>query len=224
MKAFGYVRVSSKGQVSGDGFERQEKAIRECAKSNGFEVAMFYREEGVSGTLVNRPVLGEMLFSLEENGHGIKTVIVERLDRLARDLIVQETIIANFQKRGFSLISAHEGAKILEEDPSRVLIRRILGAVAEHDKKMLVLKMRAARERIRCRGSKCEGRKGYEELMPDTVELAKELRKRGSSYTEIAIGLNLEGHMTLSGQEFSARVVQDMLRIDRRRESLLVRG
>ena len=37
-KAFGYVRVSGKGQVKGDGLVRQEKAIMEYAKSKGIEV------------------------------------------------------------------------------------------------------------------------------------------------------------------------------------------
>ena len=41
-----------------------------------------------------------------ENGHGIKTVIVEKMDRLARDLLIQETVISNFREKGISLISA----------------------------------------------------------------------------------------------------------------------
>ena len=38
VKAFGYIRVSGKGQVKGDGLIRQEKAIREYAESKGIEI------------------------------------------------------------------------------------------------------------------------------------------------------------------------------------------
>jgi hypothetical protein len=37
----------------------------------------------------------------------------------------------------------------------------VLGAVAEFDRRVTVLKLRAARERIRRRGGRCEGRKPY---------------------------------------------------------------
>ena len=35
MKAFGYLRVSSKGQLKGHGLDRQRKTIEEFAKSEG---------------------------------------------------------------------------------------------------------------------------------------------------------------------------------------------
>ena len=92
-KAFAYLRVSGKGQVKGDGFPRQLKAIREYAKGHDIRIVKIYREEGVSGTkeLENRPALLEMMQAL--HGNGVKLVLIEKLDRLARDLMIQETII-----------------------------------------------------------------------------------------------------------------------------------
>ena len=100
-KAFGYIRVSGKGQIKGDGFMRQEKAIHDYAQQNGLEITKVYREKGVSGTLANRPSLLELIVDLEKNGHGIKMVVVEKLDRLARDLMIQETIIQEFPRDRF---------------------------------------------------------------------------------------------------------------------------
>lgn len=125
--AYGYVRVSGQGQVEGDGLVRQEQAIREYAEKHCIEVLKVYREEGVSGTLEVRPALAEMMVSLEQNGHGIKTVIIEKVDRLARDLMVQEAIIRDFRKNGFDLISACEGADLLSNDPTRVMFRQFIG-------------------------------------------------------------------------------------------------
>src|ERR1700758_5359981 len=93
-RAFAYLRVSGKGQLEGDGFPRQLTAIEQYAKANGIRIERVFREEGVSGTkeLENRPALQELLEALQSDG--IKLVMVEKLDRLARDLMVQETIIS----------------------------------------------------------------------------------------------------------------------------------
>ena len=76
MKAFAYIRVSGSGQVNGGGFDRQLKSINNYSKAHGVEVVEVYREEGISGTLENRPALAKLLISLEQNGHGIRAVII----------------------------------------------------------------------------------------------------------------------------------------------------
>jgi DNA invertase Pin-like site-specific DNA recombinase len=35
------------------------------------------------------------------HGNGTKLVLVEKLDRLARDLMIQESIVADLQRNGF---------------------------------------------------------------------------------------------------------------------------
>ena len=40
--------------------------------------------------------------------NGTRTVLVERLDRCARDLMVQESIIADFKRKGLSIVSVNE--------------------------------------------------------------------------------------------------------------------
>ena len=49
-KAFGYLRVSGRGQIEGDGFKRQEAAIKAYAANHGIKIVKTFREEGVSGT------------------------------------------------------------------------------------------------------------------------------------------------------------------------------
>lgn len=61
-----------------------------------------------------------------ERGHGNPG----RLERLARDLMIQEAAIADLQKRGFTLISV-TGPDLMANDPTRVLMRRLMGAVAQ---------------------------------------------------------------------------------------------
>jgi DNA invertase Pin-like site-specific DNA recombinase len=215
MKAFAYVRVSGSGQVQGGGFDRQLQAIQKYSMDNSIEIVDTFQEEGISGTQENRPALARLLVSLEQNRHGIKTVIIEKLDRLARDLMVQEAIIRDFKLKGFELISAAEGPDLLAADPTRELIRQVFGAVAQYEKSMLVSKLKASRERVRATSGKCEGRKGYKDTEEGRaiIEQIKELRKKRKNYKrrtwqQIADQLNSEGKTTMEGRTWTLQRVQ----------------
>lgn len=49
VKAYACLGVSGRGQVSGDGFPRQLKAIQDHAASHEIRVMGVFREKGVSG-------------------------------------------------------------------------------------------------------------------------------------------------------------------------------
>ena len=104
-KAYGYLRVSGKGQVDGDGFERQRLAIERYAKLTSIEIVQFYEEKGISGTndADDRPAWVEMMDKVIHNG--VRTVVIEKLDRLARGLMVQEHIIADLKRRKVEIVS-----------------------------------------------------------------------------------------------------------------------
>jgi DNA invertase Pin-like site-specific DNA recombinase len=217
MKAFGYVRGIRKGQVEGDGPIRQEAAIREYADAHGITIKEVFREESVGGTLETRYALASVMVSMELNHHGVKTVIIERLDCLARDLMVQEAILNDFRKGGFQLISVHENQDLLGEDPTRKLARHVFDAVAEYDRIMTVLKARAARDRKLIRAGRCEVRKSYEDTMPELFHLIKELRRKPkggkrTTYGQVAEELNRRGFKNRSGSELNGQIVQKILR------------
>jgi DNA invertase Pin-like site-specific DNA recombinase len=211
-KAHAYLRVSGKGQVDGDGFTRQLRAIREYAAAHGIRIVHVYRDEGVSGTkdLENRPAFVEMMTALHSNG--TKLVLVEKLDRLARDLMVQETIIGDLRKNGFELISVME-PDLLQDDPSRKLMRQVFGAIAEYEKTMIVLKLRGARTRTRAREGRCEGRKPFGYFQGEAAALAriKALRSEGIGFDRIAARLNEEKISTRTGKPWHGVVVNRIL-------------
>jgi DNA invertase Pin-like site-specific DNA recombinase len=74
--------------------------------------------KGVSGTTesADRPGWSEVMTALHANG--VRTVIIEKLDRLACDFIVQENIIADLRKHGFELVNVAE-PDLLKNDPIR---------------------------------------------------------------------------------------------------------
>src|ERR1700690_3383808 len=159
-KAFAYLRVSGKGQVKGDGFPRQLQAIKAYAAQHDIKVTQVFRDEGVAGTResMDRPAWSAMVTALL--GNGVRTIIIEKLDRLARDLMVQEATIGDLAKNGITLVSVAE-PDLMAKDPTRILMRQLMGAVAQYDKSQIVLKLRGARMRMRAREGRCEGRKPY---------------------------------------------------------------
>lgn len=92
MKAYGYLRVSGAGQIDGNGFDRQKKAITEFAKKSQLEIVHFYQEQvsGVKGE-EDREVFKQMVSEILRNG--VRTIVVEGLDRLAREYRIQEQLI-----------------------------------------------------------------------------------------------------------------------------------
>jgi len=217
-KAYGYLRVSGRAQVQGDGFPRQLAAIKGYAANHGIRIMKIFREEGVSGTkdLGDRPALLDLMVAL--HGNGVRLVLVEKLDRLARDLMVQETILADLRKHGFELVSVNE-PDLCSNDPTRKLMRQVMGGVAEYEKAMIVLKLRGARERMKAKNGRCEGRKpyGYYEGEPEIIARMKALRAEGRSYDDIAASLNAEGHKTrTAGKRWFGMAVSRILRTDDR--------
>lgn len=211
-KAFGYARVSGKGQIEGDGFPRQMKAIREHAAVQNIRIARVFREEGVSGTIetMDRPAWAEMIAALQCSG--VRMIVVEKLDRVARDLMVQEACIADLQKHGFTLISVQE-PDLMANDPTRVLMRQLLGAVAQYDKSQIVAKLRSARTRIRAKHGRCEGRKPYGHREGETavLERIREMRRQGWAFERIAAHLNAENIPTRTGKPWFGVVVNRII-------------
>lgn len=196
-----HLRVSGKGQIEGDGFDRQRDAVTRFASRNGYHLVDEFRDEGASGTkeLSDRPGLAALIDRIESNG--VKVVIVGRADRLARDLMVSEVIIDQLTRAGAKVLTA-DGADLTsaEGDPTRTLIRQVLGAVAQFDKSVTVLKLRAARERIRRREGRCEGRKpfGARPAEAATLKRIQQLRRKPIGQPRLSIAaiaerLNQEG-------------------------------
>ncbi len=210
--AFGYIRVSGKGQVDGDGFPRQLEAINAYAAAHDITIAKVFRENGVTGSKesMDRPAWAEMITALHSNN--ARAIIIEKLDRLARDLMVQEATIADLQKHGFTLISVAE-PDLMASDPTRILMRQLMGAVAQYDKSQIVLKLRGARMRMRAKEGRCEGRKpyGYYDGEHAVIERMQELRSAGMGFDRIAAQLNSEGLKTRTGARWHGLVINRIM-------------
>ncbi len=64
--------------------------------------------------------------------------------------MIQESILADMKRHGFRLISVAE-PDLCSDDPSRKLMRQIMGAFSEYEKTMIVTTLKVARDRKRNR-------------------------------------------------------------------------
>jgi DNA invertase Pin-like site-specific DNA recombinase len=213
-QAVSYLRVSGRGQLAGDGFPRQRAAIAAFCKASKLELVEEFSDGGVSGTteIEGRPGLAALLDRIESNG--VKVVVIERADRLARDLMVSEVILQQLAQAGAKVLTA-DGADLSSaaDDPTRTLIRQVLAAVAQFDKSITVLKLRAARERLRRKGHRVEGRKPYgfhpheQAIVAHMQALRAVSRDVRPSFDKIAQQLNAEGHTTRYGKQWTRAAV-----------------
>ena len=226
MNAFSYLRVSGKSQVDGDGFTRQREAIKNYTDANNIEVVDEFKDEGVSGTteMSDRDGLARLLDRIEQNG--VRTVIVERADRLARDLIVGEVIRREFRQLGVTVYDASGTELTADDDPTKVLIRQLLGAIAQFDKSVIVRKLRAARDRRRKQDGRCEGRKPYgstpsEKIILEQIILLRRKPRNGKrlSFQKIANHLNEDGCLSRTGCEWKGTTIRNI--VAREKPSLL---
>jgi DNA invertase Pin-like site-specific DNA recombinase len=217
--AVAYLRTSSRTNVGADkdSDKRQLAAIEAYAKAAGYEIVEAFYDAAVSGAdpVGDRPGFAEMLEALLANG--ARTIIVESPDRFARDLMVQLAGHDMLKARGITLVAASAPTFFVEDTPTAVLVRQVLGAIAQFEKTALVAKLAAARRRKRmATGEKVEGRKSHAEARPDVVKLAKALgRKKPKggrlSLRAISAELAAQGFLNERGRRFNPKSIATML-------------
>jgi resolvase-like protein len=76
---------------------------------------------------------------------GVRTILVESPDRFARDLAVQLAGHDFLKSIDVTLIPATAPDFFVEDTPTAVLVRQVLGAIAQFEKASLVARLKAAR-------------------------------------------------------------------------------
>lgn len=218
-RVIGYVRVSTEEQAqSGNGLGVQSQGIRSYCRANGLRLVGIYSDEGISGSngLDTRRGLAEALARIERGEAG--GLVVHKLDRLARDLILQETTIQSLRATGATVLSVTE-PDTDSDDPTRVLMRQMMGAFAQYERTLIRGRMMAGKAAKVAAGGYGGGRPAYGlmaangELVAnpaesDIVEIVTAGRRDGESYRTIAATLTRSGQTTRSGGEWNPNQIR----------------
>ena len=199
-----YLRVSSQGQAAEHrhGFERQEATCRAWAKEHRRPLTTVYRDAH-TGTEADRPEWERMILDISQalpDSQKVEStkaptsaliqpavIVIESLDRLARDVIIQSVLIKRCIDAGILLFAANTGENVCDAfltDPTRKALLQIQGVFNQLEKDRLVIKLRKAREAKRQKTGQCEGRKRYGEHQAHAeresavVNLVKQLRRK----------------------------------------------
>lgn len=228
-----YLRVSTTTQAEdGLGLDIQEQATRKWCRANKHRLLEVRQDAGISGSngLDTRIALAD---AIEDVRSGRSDgIIVYRLDRLARDLVLQEQLLAEVRRAGGDIYttSAAEQQYLADDpnDPSRTLIRQVLGAVSQYERSMIRLRLAAGRRRKHERGGFAYGSPAYGtraangELVRDDQENAaiaciRRLHRQGKSLREIAEVLTAEGHKPRRSDRWHPQTIARIIRrFDRR--------
>ncbi len=220
MKYVVYLRVSTDIQVqSGLGLEGQRNTCLAYMK-NGDEYVEF-SDEGFSGALDldKRPGLMSALNALEADD----VLLIATRDRLGRDTIINAMIERAVERKKARIVSA-SGDFRDDNDPSSVLMRRMMDAFAEYERLIIGARIKVALQIKKTRGERVgyipygyrvseDGKKLEEETREQFIlEKMKELRRRGGSFRGICEEMNQVGYLNRYGRPWNHVALQRMIK------------
>ena len=216
MKAIGYIRVSTAGQVSdGVSLDTQVSKIRAWCELNGYELGGIFSDEGISGTRIDREGLAEAISALKRG----EALVVYSLSRFGRNTKHTLELAEQLERKGVDLVSVSE--KIDTTCAAGKMVFRMLAVLSEFERDQIGERTSAAMQHKKSKneriGSIPYGSKLSDDgvtLLNDECEqqiirLVKTLRHNGLSYREIAEALEERG-MKPRGKKWHAQTLKNI--------------
>jgi site-specific DNA recombinase len=134
MRAALYARVSTERQERYQTIDSQLAALRAWAAAGGHVVADEHvvRDEGYSGSRLDRPGLDALRDAVRDGAIGIVAVLTP--DRLARRYAYQVLLLEEFRRAGVEVMFLQHP---ISDDPNDQLLLQIQGAIAEYERAVL---------------------------------------------------------------------------------------
>jgi len=234
MDLVAYLRVSTAHQAESYGLDAQRANIVEWSEVNGHRVVGWYQDPGISGTveIIDRPGMTDALAALhpapaKEDDPAQCGLVVSNLDRIARLLHLQESVLAVAWKAGGSVFTVAQG-EVLADDPDdvyRTFIRQVMGGISQLERGLIAKRMRDGRKAKAAAGGKFTGRYPFGQagegkpgqrvtvVVKGEAAIAYrliELRDAGLSYRQIGAVLDAEGLSPRIGDSWCATSVRNV--------------
>jgi len=213
MKFKAYLRVSTDQQAEfGFGLDAQKIACENYARKFNRVVDQFYVDDGYSAALPidKRPALLQAMISIEKDD----VILVAKRDRLGRDVVLVALIENEIKRKGGKVISlAGEGTD--NDDPSSLLMRRIVDSFGEYERNIIKARTKAAMAVKKGRNERV-GYIPYGKKLSDdgthleandeeqsVIQVIKDLRSEGMAFRKIASHLNQNRIFNRSGRSWN---------------------
>ena len=223
-KAIIYSRFSPRRNA--DDCESCETQIDYCqtfCKFHKLEVVKVYRDENISGSEENRPILWDAI-AATKRGYAL---VVHKFDRLARNAFLMYSLERQCSKKDVKIMSASgEGTIERSMSADERLKMGLLRLFAEYERAIISARTSAAMLRHQRRGRKMGGTAPYGTMVDpkDGTRLIKnsyeqkvikriwELKHKGLGLVNTCKQLDAEGFRTRTRKKFYHCLVQRVLR------------
>lgn len=215
-----YARFSPRPNAADcESISAQLAVCRQHCAAAGYQIIGEWADEAMSGSEVNRPSLWAAVGAVPKGG----VLVVWKYDRLARDVLLAETIYRQVSKAG-GRVECVDGPDF-DDTPHGRFVRQILSAVAEYERELVRIRTSMAMRAYQASGRRMGGRPPYGTMIdpmdpkrlithPDeqrVLECARAMNGAGSGYGDIARALNQQGMRNRKGGLFSRGQVRRML-------------
>ncbi len=189
----GYVRVSTDQQAeSGAGLADQQRAIRDYAKRQGWEVVEIVSDNGVSAKTLDRPGLKRGLALMEQGEADV--IVAAKLDRLSRSVRDFADLLERSKSGRWSVVVLD--AQVDTTTPEGEAMVGMQSVFAQLERRLISQRTKNALAVKKAQGVKL-GRRF--DIGDDLIERMRKLRRGGKGYSTIAGVLNAESVKTARG-------------------------
>lgn len=158
MRYYAYKRVSTQSQAEHNGISMQTDVINGFCEKNGISVSDEFVDFGISGTIVDRDGITELLAMLQEGDK----IIVQNTSRLWRSDFAKVMIKHEIEKAGADILSIEQpNYSVYTKDPNDFLVNSMLELLDQHEKMTIALKLSKGRKARAKAGSKPCGTAPY---------------------------------------------------------------
>jgi DNA invertase Pin-like site-specific DNA recombinase len=204
MKAIGYARTSTQKQDLS--LEVQEKRLRAEAEYRDIEIEMILDKVSGSVAPLQRPGLSSAL-SMLERGEA-DTLIVTKLDRVARSMGDIADLLKLAKKQGWSFIALDLGVDT--STPEGTLVVGIMASIAQWERSRIQERIKEALAQAKSNG-KILGRPRIHNV--DMALRARELKDEGLSLARVSQRLFDEGFASSKQTNISPSAVLRLLEL-----------
>lgn len=233
IKVYGYIRVSTEGQVKqGYSLAEQQEEIEKYCKNNGYNLIKVFSDEGVSGAKANedemcieRDGLLDMLASLKNVN--VQYVVVLSTNRLWRSDLVKVLLHRELRKCNVDVRAIDRpNYSIYTQNPNEIFVNGMFELLDVYERLEIALKLKRGRLQKAKGGGYAGGGvpygyycpRGGKQLVVDDVE-AKAVRRLFQlkqlmpqlTLQKLSDYMNIEGYKGRKGADFNPMLVKRIL-------------
>ena len=233
VKVFGYIRVSTEGQVKqGYSLAEQRAEIERFCKANNLYLVDIFKDEGISGAKANedeltieRDGLLDMLASLKDND--IQYIVVLSTNRLWRSDLVKVLLHRELKKHHVDIKTIDRANySIYTQNPNEIFVNGMFELLDVYERLEIALKLKRGRMQKAKSGGYAGGvapfgyycvrggkRLFIHNVESQAVQRVFQLKHLMPEITlqSLADYMNLEGYKGRKGADFNAMLVKRIL-------------